>query len=447
MKNQSNDKQEISFGSRKVTYLILYGSLGVSIILTSLLICYDLIYFNFLRERTFIGLITIGYLGLSYYFIRLRYIYAVNIMLIALYGFMAFITLLLWGLNSAIGIFATSFVIILAGILLGSRSIFPVTISVIILLCLVQIIHSTGIIEPNIKALSEDSSFLDVLTYTTVLSIFSLITWISDHQMEKSLKRAREAEQTIRTQKERLAHELEEESFRLRQVQLKEIQQLYKFATLGQSTAATLHELSNHLSILNMDIDDLKQQHKNSKAIENAKEGIQQINLMVKQVRRKLDSFDTRRSFNALNAIRRAIKDQQQRFDEKHVSLSYIHLGDSSFPVKGDPLALIQVVSILLHNAIDACFDFPNSEVAVKTVVEKRQLIISVQDNGVGIEDKVRNNLFSPTLSSKPSGLGVGLYIAKHLVESQFNGSIYLNEDTPSQGAEFIISIPKIKKI
>lgn len=443
MNNSLKQDKSLNSGSNKVTYLVLYGSLGVSFVLTLLLIAYDEISFGGFRSRTFIALFIIGYLLLGYYLVRKKYIRTTNWMLIVLYASLAFTTLLYWGLNSGIGIFATGFIIILSGILIGSRSIFPVAISVIILLCIVQFIHSSGIIKPDLTAISEDSSFLDVVSYATVLSIFALIAWISNSQMEKSLIRAKHAEKMIKRQKDYLAMELKKESYRLRQAQLKEVQQLYKFATLGQSTAATLHELSNHLSILNLDIDDLKQHLKNSEAIENAKEGIEQINLMVKQVRSRLDSYDMTKTFNAFSITQRAIRDQRSIYKQKSVILKHTHIGERVFIIKGDQLTLIQIITVLLHNALDACYNSANPRVTIHTEINNKGMSISVTDNGPGVSNIIKKNLFSPLHSSKPSGLGVGLYISKHLVESQFHGTIQLKNLPHEQyGAKFTVFLP-----
>lgn len=432
----------IDYGSKKITRLILTGSLSVAIVLTLLLITYDIWIENALRARTLIGVSVIAYLLLARLILRKNYAHIVSWMLITLYASLSFSTLLYWGLHSAVGIFATSFIIIMSGFLLGSRSIFPVTIGVVFLLLFVQIIHSSGIIEPDLEALGEKSTFMDVISYASILGVFSLITWISKHQIERTFKRAKNAELSIRAQKELLAIELEKESSRLREIKLKEVQQLYKFAILGQTTAATLHELSNHLAVLNLDIDDLKQQNVNSKAIKNAEEGIEHINKMVRQARRQLNSYEEVQTFNAIPAINRTIKDMQEKFTLGHVGFEKIHEQKlPSFKVSGSPVALMQIISILLNNALDACYNIADPHVSIKIEAVKNELIISVKDNGVGIDSETKQKLFSPTASTKPAGLGVGLYLAHHLIHTQFNGSIELKDSTV--GALFEIKIPK----
>ncbi len=67
--------------------------------------------------------------------------------------------------------------------------------------------------------------------------------------------------------------------------------------------------------------------------------------------------------------------------------------------------------------------------------------ILVIEDNGPGIDPELRSTLFNPIASKKPSGLGVGLYIAHHLAHTQFNGSLELIDS--KQGAVFIVKIPK----
>ena len=316
------------------------------------------------------------------------------------------------------------------------------TLGVIAILVVVQAVHALGVIEPDLKAMSQKSNFMDVISYSTILGIFSLITWMSSSQIEKTLQRAKDAEQSIRAQKDLISIELAKESTRLRELRLTEMQQLYKFATLGQSTAATLHELSNHLTVLNMDLGDLKQQNMNSRAIQNAEDGIEHIYKMVRQARQQLNTYDETKAFNALPTINQAIKDLQEKFIRHQVKLTRINKGsDKSFHVKGSPLALMQIISILLNNAIDAVDKSVNPTVTIQLRKMKNELIIHIKDNGSGIERELRKNLFSPIASKKPSGLGIGLYIAHHLTHTQFNGSLELTDS--EIGAEFVIRIPR----
>lgn len=439
-----NKSTLIHSGTLKVTKLILYGSLCVSVILTSLLFGYDLTVFQTFRFRTIVGLVVILYLIACWILIHKCRVRIASWMLITLYAAISFSTLLIWGLNTPAGIFTVSFVIILAGILIGSKAILPVSIGVFVLLFGVQTIHSLKIIIPNLTPLHQSSTFMDVLSYATVLGIFALIIWASGNQFEKSLERAKKAEAALRAQKESLVIELEHGSALLRETQLKQMKQLYKFATLGQSTAATLHELSNHLSVLNMDIDDLKQQHRNSAAIANAQDGINHINQMVRQVRRKLDTFDDTMTFKIGATIKKVLKDLSDKTKFKFVAIRYYANGLGDTRINGDPLALTQIITVLLTNATEACLELTNAKIEISLEKFENNIQVIVTDNGIGIDEIAAESLFTPTLSSKPTGLGVGLYIAHHLAVSQFDGSIrYENHAKQKQNeTRFIVSIP-----
>jgi len=374
--------------------------------------------------------------------LRKDYQRTVNWMLIVFYVFVAFSTLLLWGLNAPVGILTVSFAVLLPSILMGSWSILPVVCLSIIALIAVQLIHSDGILSPDLKHLSARSTFWDVATYSTVLSIFALVSWLSGNQREKSLKRALLAESALMSQKEALIIELDKESSALRLAQLNQIRHLHKFALLGQSAAATLHELSNHLSILNLDIDDLRQQHSNSKAIANATDGIDHINKMVRQARQQLSSYDQSEKFNAISVVNRSVKDLTSKFRYSKVKLTKNTVRSRApFNMTGNPMALMQIGSILLNNALDACRGQEKPEVRISIRSTPAKLYISVSDNGPGVDPSVAASLFKPVTSTKPSGLGVGLYIAQHLVKDQFNGKITLK--SRNSGATFVVSIPK----
>ena len=66
---------------------------------------------------------------------------------------------------------------------------------------------------------------------------------------------------------------------------------------------------------------------------------------------------------------------------------------------------------------------------------------VRIQDNGVGIPEELRERIFSPFVTSKSGGTGLGLPITKKLVEAH-RGTIELSSE-PGQGTEFVLTIPK----
>lgn len=431
------------FTSTRTTTLVLRGSLAATLLLAALLLTYNSLYHSIWLDDTFWVIFSaVAYLLFAEILLRKGRQRTANWLIISFYLLLAFTTLLIWGLNAPIGILTISFPVILSSALMGARSIPIVVGASSAMLFFVQLMTSCGFIHPDTKSLSLPSTMWDVLSYATILSIFGLVAWAASSQREKNLKRALQAEQALTQQKDSLRQELEKESAVLRLTQLKQIRQLHTFALLGQSTAATLHELSNHLSILNLDINDLDQQHSQSKAIANAKGSLATINKMVRQTRQQLNSYNQVETFNALTVVNQSIKDMQDKFLMRHVTLTRGSSPKSrAFSISGSPLALMQIITILLNNAIDACYDSPYPKVEITIHTTKDTLSVIIADNGPGIDPAIQTELFNPVASTKATGMGVGLYIARHLAKSQFHGDIKL---VPTDiGATFNVKIAR----
>jgi PAS domain S-box-containing protein len=99
----------------------------------------------------------------------------------------------------------------------------------------------------------------------------------------------------------------------------------------------------------------------------------------------------------------------------------------------------------ILENAIDACMDDATKDVhSIRFEIrqEKDHIIFVVADDGIGMDQETRENLFTLFFSSKGSkGTGLGLFITNRIIE-QHGGSIKV-ESEPDKGACFTIALPK----
>lgn len=244
-------------------------------------------------------------------------------------------------------------------------------------------------------------------------------------------------------QKERdaLARNLTDKTRSLRQAQLKEMQQLYTFAELGQLTTIILHELANYLSILTLDIDDIRERHQNSIAIERAQESISYIDTIIDQVRSQIRESDNIQKFNPATIIPDSF--EQLKHKRLNSDIKIIFKKDASHKdqiVTGDPLRLSQAIIILLTNAVQATSSSKKPSILVEIRTIDSNTLISVRDFGVGIPLDERPRLFEPRKSKKGHGLGIGLYITKQIIETHFKGKIYL--DPSLAYTQFNIELP-----
>ncbi|QIG99632.2 sensor histidine kinase [Bradyrhizobium sp. 6(2017)] len=114
--------------------------------------------------------------------------------------------------------------------------------------------------------------------------------------------------------------------------------------------------------------------------------------------------------------------------------------------VQGDPIQLQQVVLNLIVNAMDAMSGMPSTErrIKVSTSRDGSSACLSVSDVGPGIPADQLKQVFEPFFTTKPKGMGMGLSIARTIVETH-SGQISA-ENLAGRGAAFHITLPLAKQ-
>ena len=133
---------------------------------------------------------------------------------------------------------------------------------------------------------------------------------------------------------------------------------------------------------------------------------------------------------------------------DKHKQELLTHFPEKTLYVRGDPARLTQVICNLLVNA--SKFTSAGRSIHFTVTSDDEHVIISVRDEGIGIDPKALSGIFEPfvqigrPLHSGSSGLGIGLALAKRLVEMQ-GGEISARSEGNGQGSEFVIRLPLLK--
>ena len=120
-----------------------------------------------------------------------------------------------------------------------------------------------------------------------------------------------------------------------------------------------------------------------------------------------------------------------------------LRLSNGPLMIDGDPVELRQLILNLLLNGMDAVAKMcPNERVVcIHSEASPDGVVhVSVEDSGEGVPQDVAERIFEPFYTTKPNGLGMGLSIAKSIVESH-RGSIRLSRGT-HRGARFEFSLP-----
>jgi len=133
-----------------------------------------------------------------------------------------------------------------------------------------------------------------------------------------------------------------------------------------------------------------------------------------------------------------------QLFQEKNIRVE-TRLPERVTPVRADVDRIIQVLLNLLSNAVKFC-DQGDGRIEIALAEDERGLRVDVRDNGSGIAPGNEQKIFDKfvqtgdTLTNKPQGSGLGLYISRHIVEHH-GGRLWV-QSRPGEGACFSFTLP-----
>jgi two-component system, LuxR family, sensor kinase FixL len=122
-----------------------------------------------------------------------------------------------------------------------------------------------------------------------------------------------------------------------------------------------------------------------------------------------------------------------------------LNITGDSCETLGDAVMLEQVLVNLIRNAIDAMRSCnpKNRRLALTVVRTKADIEITVCDSGSGMSDEAEANVFVPFVSTKPTGMGIGLSICRSFVEMH-QGRLWFKRN-PTAGVTFHLCLPATK--
>ncbi len=120
-----------------------------------------------------------------------------------------------------------------------------------------------------------------------------------------------------------------------------------------------------------------------------------------------------------------------------------LDLSSTPCVIDGDRVLLEQVLVNLVRNAMDALADSPPARrrITIRTAVRGTAVDISVRDTGTGLPAEIIGTLFTPFVTTKSHGLGIGLTIAQRIVEAHA-GTIAAQQNDDG-GATFTVTLPR----
>ena len=140
---------------------------------------------------------------------------------------------------------------------------------------------------------------------------------------------------------------------------------------------------------------------------------------------------------NEVINLNTALDDILRVFNDDQI---FVHSNKGNIMMNMDKIYLSRIITNLVTNAKQAQSDYRKLLINVDIEQHHRKVVISIQDNGVGITEDMYERIFEPNFTSKSSGMGLGLSMVRKMVED-YKGQIIVKSEL-GKGSTFIITLP-----
>jgi len=230
-----------------------------------------------------------------------------------------------------------------------------------------------------------------------------------------------------------------------------------KLVAIGRIIAGVAHEINNPLSIMQLDLEELKDASEatgNStpeiiELITSLQDEIRRISGIVKQLKDYSKPASLQNDEIIMDEILKTypLKILIKNIQKKGINI-IMRLNSGKSKILMPKTRIIQIMMNILTNADDAIEDKSKGVIRIGTSVvgdDHKYIAISVIDNGSGIKDENLHKIFEPFFTTKKKeGTGLGLSITYSIIKN-YNGDLKI-ESTPGIGSEFTIYLPEADK-
>jgi two-component system, LuxR family, sensor kinase FixL len=223
-----------------------------------------------------------------------------------------------------------------------------------------------------------------------------------------------------------------------------------RLSVMGQMASTMAHELNQPLTAVTNYLEAGRQllatgaggPHRVSEMMEKAIAQAQRAGEVIRRLRGFVSKGETERRIQSLNqlveeALALALVGARQRGVRASLEL------EQSLPlVLVDPVQIQQVVLNLVRNAVEAMEEVERRELVIGTraVTDQEMAEVVVADSGPGIAPELADRLFQPFVTTKKTGMGLGLSICREIVEAH-HGRLTVAPGS-SGGTVFRLTLP-----
>jgi len=306
---------------------------------------------------------------------------------------------------------------------------------------------------------------------TKFLGLFSLLAFllIVAGILLRNNKQKQKANYLLNTQKQEIQETLDKLT-----ITQKQLLQSEKMASLGELTAGVAHEIQNPLNFVNNFsdlngelLDDIKNASKNQdyREIEKLADQLIENEKKINYHGKRADAIVKNMLQHSRSGTGRKEPTEINKLTDEYVRLSFhgMRARDKSFnaaldlhydpritKINIEPQEIGRVLLNILNNAFYSVNEkqksgIPGYEptISVTTALKANSVLITIKDNGMGIPPDIRDKIFQPFFTTKPTGegTGLGLSLSYDIVTKGHSGSLKLESEL-EEFTIFIIELP-----
>lgn len=174
--------------------------------------------------------------------------------------------------------------------------------------------------------------------------------------------------------------------------------------------------------------------------LDKARHEAQRAGQIIQRIRSLVEKRAPERKYIELNAIIDDAVDLTMLGQDRGVIVARDYHPDLP-QVEVDPVQIQQIVVNLVRNAYEAVRGVKGGRIDIATARDERSVAITISDNGPGIPEDRRENLFQAFKTGKRSGMGIGLAISRTIAQTH-GGDLAVDPGGEGRGAKFVIRLP-----
>ena len=201
----------------------------------------------------------------------------------------------------------------------------------------------------------------------------------------------------------------------------------------------TAHQLGTPISSLNAWQQLLAEAYPNDEYVPQMKRDIDRLQMIADRFQ-KIGSEPELKEMNLIPVVEDAVTYMRSRISSR-ITIDDSSLQGVSRNVYLNAPLLKWVIENLLKNAVDAISG--EGTISLQIHENEHDVMLDIADNGKGIDIKTQRHIFEPGFTSKERGWGLGLPLAKRIVEQYHGGKLLLKHSQPGVGTTFRIVLEK----